>query len=201
MAVEKLPSTKIAIFQRYCREAAKVEDLLIEGERAFTAGHHRTATLLCHLALIRLNDSWSKFNRRLLVASALGLPGYAGPHPRAPNITDEASALAALGIGIPWRDDRAWHVASAFLGAARKLNVSNLTTLNGSIGATPNPSEAVRYIRNFFAHSNPDTYQRALNACSGMRPVEFCLTVYDCGKLKVLVWVEDLRLIARLACE
>ena len=201
MPVEKLPSTKVAIFKRYCREAAGVEALLLEGERAYIAGDHETASLLCHAALIRLNDSWSKFSRRLLVASALGLAGFTGKHPKAPNIADEGSAMAALGIGVPWREDWAWHVAGTFLGAARKLKVTNITTLNGSMGATPNPSEAVRFIRNFFAHRNPDTYRRAMTVCGGSRPVDFCFTEYERGRLKILVWLEDLRIIARLACD
>lgn len=201
MVVEKLPSTKVAIYQRFCREAARVEALLLEGERAYAAGDHGAASLLCHLALIRLNDSWSKFSRRLLVASALGLTGFSGKHPKAPNISDEASAMAALGIGVPWREDWAWHVASTFLGAARKLKVTNINTLNGSMGATPNPSESVRFIRNFFAHSNPDTFRRAIGACGGLRPVDFCFTAHDRGTLRVLVWLEELRMIARLACD
>lgn len=201
MAAERLPTSKIEIYQRFRRDSFHAASLIREGATEYSNGVVEPARRACHLAFIAQNDSWSKFCRRLLIASALGLPGFTGSHPRAPGISDESAVLSALGIAVPWKDDRPWHVTDVLLSAARRLQVTNLATLNGSIGSTPNPSESVRRVRNFFAHANPDTYNKAYQHCQNKRPVEFCYTNYADGELICLNWFQELDVIARLACD
>lgn len=201
MTTERLLPSKIAAYQRFRRQSFASAQMIRAGHKLYAAGDREAASRACNLAFLKQNDAWSKFCRRLLVASALGFDGFSGGHGPAPGISSEADVMSALNIRVPWKDDRKWHVANDFLGAARTLKVANIGTLNGSIGSTPNPSEQIRYVRNFFAHANPHTHERAFNACSQRRPVDFCFTSFDNGELVCVNWFGELDTIARLASD
>ena len=189
------------IFRRFASRARLVEEVLASASAHYRGGSGSISQEICRGVFLTLNDRWSVFNRRLLIASALGGVGFGGITAGVSGLKSEADVVNALGIKTPWRDDWAWHVPTTFLGAARRLRVSNLSILNGSIGTTPNPSDEVRYIRNFFAHRNPDTYQRAIAHTQGDRPERFCLSAVDRGELVAIIWVRQLVAIARTACE
>lgn len=196
---EKTQRSRVRIYQRFAGSARKLESDLMECASSYSQGEREHSVAYCRGLFIELNDRWSLFSRRLLIASALGGEGYDGSINGVPGCEDESDVLHTLGVRVAWKNDRPWHVPSEFLGAARTLKVKNLATLNGSIGATPNSAEQVRVVRNLFAHRNPDTYMRARGHCRSARPEVFLLTEKEAGQFILVNWIAQLLAIARSA--
>ncbi len=108
------------------------------------------------MAVIRIQDAWSRFCRELVLVSAFGFPRTATGTivQRAPGIMTRHDAIARINV-IYHRNpgqEPDWHQPHASINAARALGIRNFPNVSAGIGATPSPLTDLRDFRNFFAH-------------------------------------------------
>lgn len=126
------------------------------------------ARLSCEMTLVRLHDSWARNCRDLVIRSACGNTTTLGGTALA------RSSLVTGGRGgvIPallatYRRTRVyepkWFDVTECVDAAQRLRVGNLATVAAGLGANTSPAEALRAIRNFYAHRSYRTAREAFN--------------------------------------
>jgi histidinol dehydrogenase len=85
------------------------------------------------------------------------------------------------------------------------LGVGNLSTISAAIGASNSPAEAIRNVRNFYAHRTMETAEKAMKTgyfTESTRPIVFDLASYATGgKTVIESWVLELWTVASAAIE
>lgn len=114
--------------------------------------------------IIALHDSYARFVRDLLLRSSLGNAVTAGGtrlRPGSLGLVRQVDALSHLqsSWSTPkpaWWEPR-WHLQRDATQVARLLGPPNRAVIMGAIGATTNPTNKLRHVRNFVAHRGPST--------------------------------------------
>jgi len=169
----------------------------------------RQSQLVCEMVIVRMQDAWARFCRELIILSALGNGETLGGIPLKPSlpvINNRASVIPALLSTYKRRQyEPRWERADECIEAGQRLSILNLPTVSSALGATNSPAEAMRHVRNFYAHRKQGTARNAiLTGCfAGSRyPVVFALRSYTTGGGTVLdSWINGLIIVATAAAQ
>ena len=201
-----------SVFLALRREAGKILTEFRYGCPERTSTCNSIGVRVRALCVIQLHDAWVRFNRRLIVESA-------GGRPRA--ITSRRLSLAA-GVASrqdvilqlrrlcpkkpPWWEPR-WGDATEGIAAARRLGVSNLSTISAALGSTPSPVDDLRLIRNFYAHRGYETAQNVIRivqrySLTGIQHADQLIIAPTAPGMALFeAWVFDLLIIAEAAVQ
>lgn len=129
----------------------------------------RATTEFC---VLRLHDSWSRYCRSIVIASAAGAITSAGTRlPRTKGVRGFSSVPARLkaieGGGRAWREPP-WHVSARLVAAAYELSIANLLQVQAGVGLAQSPEPDLRRLRNFFAHYRADTGEKVATLCDDL---------------------------------
>jgi hypothetical protein len=135
---------------------SRFRHIFAKGHETCSASHGWTQ----EMSVVRLQDSWSRFCRELVIISASERPVTAAGTlvPLAPGISRRSDALNALHVVYtrpPYEPK--WFDAQACLRAASILRLNNYASVSGGIGVTPSPLDDLRALRNFLAHRSQMT--------------------------------------------
>jgi hypothetical protein len=153
-------------------------------EHEYLAGSKQKNQLACEMVIVRMHDCWARFCREAVVLSASGrittLGGIALTSCD-PNIKGRNDVIPILLSKYSRRRqyEPKWAQAVECIGAARHLNISNLTTFSAAIGAVNSPAESIRYVRNFYSHRKKSTAKQA--SSTGVFSARYP-NVFDLGK-------------------
>ena len=171
-------------------------------------GQDRHARYVCEMCVIRLLDSWARFNREVifLSAGARAVTQSGVRLPLAPNINTRADVLPVLRMTYrtPPRYEPKWAIAAQCIDAAQRLRVQNLGTLSAALGAANSPADELRLVRNFLAHRTEEA-RRPLQVHPVFAAIRNCAIectagmVMAGGVLRFSVWVRGLNAVAQ-AC-
>jgi len=116
--------------------------------------------------VLNLYDAWTQFSKDLLVCSARG--GYVtSSNMLLSRVTnDPLNFIYALSNRYSPSTPPSWGISSELIGIARRLGVANYSTISGAIGSINSPSEVIRITRNYIAHKNALTANKAINSLS-----------------------------------
>lgn len=124
-----------------------------------------TARLACEMAIVRLHDSWARSCRDLVVRSACGNTRTLGGTVLAPSPLvsgGEGSVIPALlGTYKRRKSEPKWFDSADCIEAAQNLKVHNLSSIAAGLGAITSPADALRNVRNFYAHRGMRTARQA----------------------------------------
>jgi len=111
------------------------------------------------MAIVRLQDSWAQFVRGLITLSASGHALTVGGSnvSSSHGFTGLADVETWLTANRSSNRDPDWHVSTISISYARKLGVSNYSTISGAIGSSNSPEQDMRNYRNFVVHRNRET--------------------------------------------
>lgn len=161
------------------------------------------------MTVVRLHDAWARFCRELVVTSASCKPYTATGIQlrRAPGVKRRADAIPTLMSKYSKRKfEPRWADAAECIGAARHLQIANLSTISAAIGAINSPVDDLRHVRNFFAHRWKGTANK-IKALSFYNP-SINLNLEDLvgqivppGITRMESWIIDLRLVAEAAIQ
>jgi hypothetical protein len=165
------------------------------------------------MCVIRLYDSWSRFCRSLIIASAADRPATLGGVRlgRAPGISHRQDVLPTLRATfprgkVPWWEPH-WGIALDAIDAAQRLRVVNFPQISAAFGVVGSPADDLRRTRNFFAHRSEGTMAWVTNmmASYGLgataRARDLIRQLVPPGVTVFEQWVHRLRAIARTACQ
>lgn len=164
------------------------------------------------LCVIWLHDVWVRFNRRLIVESARGRPRTVTGHrlSPAPGVASPQSVILQLRRlnpkKPPWWEPR-WGDPTECIDAARRLRVTNLSTISAGLGSTPSPVDDLRLTRNFYAHRGQETAHDVIqiirrNGLTGIQHADQLIVAPIApGMLLFENWAFDLLVIAEAAVQ
>ncbi|MCW2065054.1 UNVERIFIED_ORG: hypothetical protein M2420_000373 [Stenotrophomonas maltophilia] len=185
----------------------ETEWLAREYERAAAAGVDRASQLACEMAIVRLHDSWARCCRNIVLRSACGCRTLGGARvPAAVGVTNEAEALAKYfasfrRVRLP--QEPKWHSARDAIDAAQRIDIRNRTAVVAALSSSNSPAEAMRKVRNYYAHRTRDTVAKAMGTGffpSLSVPSVFNLNELGAGGETILrAWIRELRLMADAA--
>jgi hypothetical protein len=174
---------------------------LISGSR------DRHKRLACEMIVVRMHDSWARFCRELIILSAYGrTTTLSGTF-----ITPCHSSINRCSMVIPhvrtlfsrqnW--EPRWADSTACINAARRLQISNVSTVSAALSAIDSPAEKMRRVRNFYAHRKHGTAQEALATNLFSRPFDVLdLAAYTTGNVRIIEsWASSLVLVAVAASQ
>ena len=120
-------------------------------------GPHRNNREWC---VVYVYDAWARFCRSLILESAYAAPTTISGALVSAVVPSESAALSVVRKGFG-RGGSIWEPQWASPGdaiqAAMFLGVANRGQVSASLGASPNPAEDIRLVRNFIAHRNRRT--------------------------------------------
>jgi len=118
--------------------------------------------------VLNLYDAWTQFSKELLIYSAQGGYETSGNTvlSRATNVinTDPLNFIYSLSNRYNPTTPPSWGIASELIGIARRLGLANYSTVSAAIGSINSPAETVRISRNYIAHKNKLTANKAINS-------------------------------------
>ena len=172
----------------------------------------RPEQLTCEMCVIRLHDAWARFCRELVVLSAYAQPLTAQGHrvPRTGGIKSRRDVIPALIATYPRRKtEPPWHFPRECIDAARRLSVSNNSTIASGLGLSfpQSPTNQLTQMRNFLAHRNTDTAQDVAQVAINLgmpnigHPHLLVASVMPPGVPLFVLWAERLGLMAWLAIQ
>ena len=139
-----------------------------EAERARTAFSAASTLAACfdphrnnrEWCALYLHDAWARFCRSLVLESAFASPTTLSGRLVPPVVSSEQLALSAVRKafkhgGPAWEPQ--WASPADAVRAAVALSVSNRGQVSAGLGASPNPADDLRLVRNFIAHRNRRT--------------------------------------------
>lgn len=149
------------VFRRFVKES---EALLT----AFNAPSSSDACIRCHrlgreMCVVRLHDAWFRACEELVMASACDEPFTANGRVVPRTVSARSDVVPSLRSTFTGRSKRPswwepdWGSPLKLLDAAQRLHLPNYHSLSLGMTLTPNPTEDLRKLRNFFAHRNRDT--------------------------------------------
>ena len=157
------------------------------------------------MIVVRLQDTWCQFVRRLIVLSASGCAksGSGVIVSSAHGFTNEAQVEIWLGKNLGSRDAD-WHVSQQSISWAKKLKVSNYGNVASALGSTNSPETEMRIYRNFIVHRNRHTAGKVKSHPTiGSIPVTEIHTIpeeYSLGGKRVFEdWIDRFLLVAKVA--
>ena len=117
------------------------------------------------MCIVQLHDAWARACKELMIASACDKPLTSSGRivPLAPHIISRRDILPVLRGTYTGRSRKhpnwepRWGDTTEFLNVARRLNLHNYSTLSLGMSVTPNPTDHLRMVRNFFAHRGAQT--------------------------------------------
>ena len=163
--------------------------------------------------IVALHDAYSRFVRDLLLRSSIGNAVTAG-----------GSKLGAGSLGVVrlsdalnhlrsswsspkpgWWEPR-WHLQRDATQVARLLDPPNRAVIIGAIGASTNPNEQLRRVRNFVAHRGPSTSDGAdgvavaCGAVNWRQPRDIIrIPIAGTGEVLFDQWCRQLKAVGRAA--
>lgn len=193
--------------REYERAAASRVDRASRVGRA--PGVDREAQLACEMAIVRLHDSWARCCRDIVLRSACGCWTLGGARVQAAaGVTNEAEALAKYFATLTIRRGRMpqepkWHSAKEAIDAAQKIGITNRVAVVAALSSSNSPAEAMRKVRNYYAHRSMDTVVKAM--ATGIFPALAVPSVFNLNELGaggetiLRGWIRELRLMADAA--
>lgn len=186
---------------------SETEWLACEFERAVAAGSSRASQLACEMAVVRLHDSWARCCRNIVLQSACGCRTLSGglvlP---ASGVNCETDALgkyfSSFRAGRQPIEPK-WHSAKEASDAAQRIDIRNRASVVAALSSAGSPAEAMRKVRNYYAHRTKGTVEKALS--TGLFPALTIPSVYNLnnfgpgGETILRSWIRGLRLIADAA--
>jgi hypothetical protein len=165
----------------------------------------RKDQLAAEMAIVRLYDAWARYCRELIILSASGntvtLSGAV-----VPAVVSKRSDVVPtlLSTFKKQQYEPKWASAPPCIDAAKRLNISNLSTVSAALSASNSPAEEIRNVRNFYAHRKKGAASLALscNRFRGKIPNVFELSSYGAtGVPHMDEWIDGLILVATAASQ
>jgi hypothetical protein len=169
----------------------------------------RAEQLACEMAVIRLHDAWARFCRELVILSAYGHTSTLGGL----QLTPSDAAIKSRSSVVPFllkkykrrKYEPKWARADECIEAASRLSIVNLPIVSAALGATNNPADAIRHVRNFYVHRGKDAalLAKSTNCFLDPRcPHVFDLAEYTSGGNRVIEsWTAALIVVATAAAQ
>jgi hypothetical protein len=191
--------------RRLCQETSWLREEFI---KAYLNVPGRQSQLACEMAVVRLQDAWSRFCRELIVISAIGKTVTIAGVPLRPcaGISTRSSVMPQLISKYKRRRyEPKWECAIDCIDAGQRLGISNIVTIAAALGAANSPAEHIRHVRNFYAHRKQETAGNALSTgCfyGNTYPSVFSLGSYIAGGETIIdSWMNGLIRVAAAACQ
>lgn len=126
----------------------------------------------------------------------------------AAGVTNEAEALAKYFATLTIRRGRTpqepkWYSASDAIDAARRIGITNRVAVVAALSSSNSPAEAMRKVRNYYAHRTRGTVVKAM--ATGIFPALSVPSVFNLNELGaggetiLRGWIRELRLMADAA--
>ncbi len=167
------------------------------------------------MCVIRLHDAWSRFCRELILSSAgsRAKTGNGIRLPRSPGVnkySDVIPVLLSTYIPPRRRPEPAWHNPTECLDAARRLKISNYSTVQTGLQLSfngPAPTAQLTSIRNYIAHRNRNTAQGIAKVARDLfispvpRAFELASAIVPSGITLFSLWIIRLGTMAQLSIQ
>lgn len=202
----------VELYRHFAKETALLTQIIDSTQSLATAGYPENGyeQFIREMCMIRLHDAWARFCRELVVLSAYAQPLTADGRrvTRAPGIQNRRQVIPALLATYRRRTaEPPWHIPSDCLDAAKRLNISNYSTINNGLGLSfpQSPTDQVNRVRNFFAHRNIDTVRGVVQVARNLglprvtHPHLLVVSRIQPGVSVFALWVSRLRVMAQLA--
>ena len=125
------------VYRRFAKETALIEQAFeMSTNQALAGTDGLNRRLVQEMCLIRLQDSWGRFCRRLVVFSCWAQPKTAQGFrvPRAPGIRRSGDVIPKLMSTYRRRTtEPEWHIPAECLDAATRLQIINLPSVNSGL--------------------------------------------------------------------
>jgi len=157
---------------------------------------------------LRLHDSWARYCRSVVFASAADEPSALDGSiiARAPGIASRDDVWPHLAARLraanrPCRYEPRWGDATQCANAVDMLGLSNSARLKAALQYQNSPVETLRLLRNFYAHRCDDTghklpvVRRELRLAPNVDPGRIPGTPYG-NSVVLRVWIAQLRIMA-----
>ena len=203
----------ITIYRKFAKETALLEQA-IESPCSTVSLQQRDfdGQLVREMCVMRLQDSWARFCRDLVIMSSWAEPMTAQGSrvAKAPRIRRARDVIPTLISTYTRRTTEPnWHIPSESIDAAQRLRITNYNTVKSglSLSFSHSPTEQVRCLRNYFAHRSENTaklvQQVAMNMGIPSRTIPHSLTgsIVQTGISMFSLWVLRLRTMAWLAIQ
>lgn len=164
------------------------------------------------MCVIRLHDSWSRFCRELVLRSAGSRPRTVSGSRlnRSQGVKRYRDVIPVLISTYPRRrTEPAWHNPTECLDAARRLGVSNYSSISQGLSLSFNgsaPTTQLTAVRNYFAHRNLTTAAAMNSVAQGLfispvpQPYDL-VAVTQSGTTLFALWVLRLKQMAQLSVQ
>ena len=201
------------VYRRFAKQTALLEQAMVSPRRIrVQESDGLNRQLIDEMCVIRLQDSWARFCRDLVVLSCWAERITIGGKrvARAPGILRARDVIPALISTYPKRKKEPdWHIPEECLRAARQLQIANYATVQSGLGMSfpHSPTDQVRHLRNYFAHRNVTTAQRVqelaidMGFTSATLPHLLVGSVLQTGISVFSLWVLRLRTMAQVAIQ
>lgn len=153
----------LGVSQKFIRRCRLIEDQFVQLDNP-------DAQLYC---ILRFYSEWERFVEDVIFVSAVRRP-ITGSGVRldvAAEVLVRGSFRDALAWSCAPRNGRRpkviyWGDASRVVPIVSRMGLSNAQSVVGSLGASNSCADDLRKLRNFVAHRNPDTWEKASEVCS-----------------------------------
>lgn len=158
-------------------------------------------------AIIQLQIEWERFIRAFILDCATGFfvshgrPVTSNLRPK-PATREKASHLL---VGLYHKRNRepAWYLPSEAIGAANRLNLSNLSDISAVLGVAPWQLDDLRYLRNYIAHQSKQSALELRNngiitAPGSIMPARCALAYGNNGVKRYIGWSRFMKDISHL---
>lgn len=199
-----------APLRAFARESYKLESAFqLHLDMLGRSGNDDThARYVCEMCVIRLLDSWSRFNREVIIlsAGARALTRGGTQLGLAPNVSGRYDVLKVLAATYhkPPRYEPRWAIAAQSIDVAQRLQIQNFGMYAAAVGASNSPADELRYVRNFMAHRTEEARR-----CLTQHPVFGAMRNYSVeqtagmfmsgGVSRFVVWTQGLNAVAQAA--
>ena len=164
------------------------------------------------MCVIRLQDSWARFCRELVLLSCWAEPVTAQGKrvTRVPNIRRAHDVIPTLiSTYRRRRTEPSWHIPNDCIEAAGRLQIANYSTVKSGLGLSfsHSPTYQLRCLRNHFAHRNEVTAKlvRQLAIDLGIPTATVAnllpVSIVQPGTSLFSLWILRLRTMAQLAIQ
>lgn len=202
-----------SIYERFSRECLLLDRVFnSDAATGHPAGFHRNQ-IAKEMCVIRLQDAWSRFCRELILSSAGSRAKTSNGIrlPRSPGVNRYGDVIPVLLRAYPNRNrEPAWHSPVECVDAARRLKISNYSTVRNGLQLSFNglaPTVQLTYVRNYIAHRNRGTAQGIAVVAQDLfispvpRAFELASVVVQSGITLFALWVIRLRIMAQLSIQ
>lgn len=160
---------------------------------------------LVERAVLQLQIEWDIFVRGVILDSATGKyengQGVVYSRTIGKKVTREQARHALIGCYKKRKTEPDWYVPSQAIQAAAFLDLTNLSEIAGTLGATPWIIEDLRYVRNFITHQSKDAAlklrEKGLTTQGGrISPMHSACAYGGSGAKNYIEWSQFMKILA-----